>query len=128
MKKWILSTAFLVAFSGGDAQAQSFGANCPSPYSNQKGSYHSYGRTLPVYMAAPWYLYWPYDAHFMTPAPVQGAWHGPPMMGNYPVQPYFPMPQYAPPMQQMTPPIQPMIPNPNPMITQPPVNYPPVGQ
>ena len=43
-------------------------------------------------MAAPWYLYWPYDAHFMTPAPLQGAYYAPPMMGNYPAQPYFPSP------------------------------------
>jgi hypothetical protein len=51
-------------------------------------------------MAAPWYLYWPYDAHFLTPAPVGGAFYPPPMMGNYPVQPYFPMPQYVPPQGQ----------------------------
>lgn len=28
--------------------------------------------TLPVYMAAPWYLYFPYDAHFQTAAPMPG--------------------------------------------------------
>ena len=26
--------------------------------------------TLPVYMAAPWYNYWPYDGHFQTVAPI----------------------------------------------------------
>lgn len=25
---------------------------------------------LPAFQAAPWYLYWPYNAHFMTPAPL----------------------------------------------------------
>jgi hypothetical protein len=25
---------------------------------------------LPAFQAAPWYLYWPYHAHFMTPAPL----------------------------------------------------------
>ncbi len=45
---------------------------------------------LPVFQAAPWYQYWPYDGHFMTPAPVSGAFYGPPMTGNFPVNPYFP--------------------------------------
>ncbi len=35
--------------------------------------------TLPVYMAAPWYLYWPYDGHFQTVAPMaSGAFYPPP--------------------------------------------------
>jgi len=25
---------------------------------------------LPAFQAAPWYLYWPYNGHFMTPAPL----------------------------------------------------------
>ncbi len=45
---------------------------------------------LPVFQAAPWYQYWPYDGHFMTPAPVTGAFSGPPITGNFPVNPYFP--------------------------------------
>jgi hypothetical protein len=45
---------------------------------------------LPVYQAAPWYNYWPYDAHFLTPAPISGQFYGPPMTGNFPVNPYFP--------------------------------------
>jgi hypothetical protein len=51
------------------------------------------GQVLPVFQAAPWYLYWPYDAHFLTAAPIGGAYYAPPIMGNYPVQPYFPAPQ-----------------------------------
>lgn len=47
---------------------------------------------LPVFQAAPWYNYWPYDAHFLTPAPVSGAFYGPPLTGNFPVNPYFPGP------------------------------------
>jgi hypothetical protein len=46
--------------------------------------------TLPVYQAAPWYNYWPYDAHFLMPAPISGQFYGPPMTGNFPVNPYFP--------------------------------------
>jgi hypothetical protein len=48
------------------------------------------GHNQPVFQAAPWYLYWPYDAHFLTPAPVTGAFYGPPTAGNFPVNPYFP--------------------------------------
>ena len=44
--------------------------------------------TLPVYMAAPWYLYWPYDGHFQTIAPMaHGLYYPPPTFtGN----PYLP--------------------------------------
>jgi hypothetical protein len=50
---------------------------------------------LPTFQAAPWYLYWPYDAHFLTPAPVSGAFYGPPTPGNFPVNPYFPGPAFG---------------------------------
>lgn len=50
---------------------------------------------LPVYQAAPWYNYWPYDAHFLTPAPISGPFYGPPLTGNFPVNPYFPGPHAA---------------------------------
>ena len=48
--------------------------------------------TLPVFMAAPWYLYWPYDGHFQTVAPMaSGAFYPPPaytgnpfLTGRYP--------------------------------------------
>lgn len=52
------------------------------------------GRTLPAFQAAPWYLYWPYDAHFLTPAPVSGAFYGAPGAGHT-VNPYFPAPAYG---------------------------------
>lgn len=45
---------------------------------------------LPVFQAAPWYNYWPYDGHFQTPAPIGGQFYGPPMTGNFPTNPYFP--------------------------------------
>lgn len=47
---------------------------------------------LPVFQAAPWYQYWPYDGHFLMPAPVGGPFYGPPLTGNFPVNPYFPGP------------------------------------
>lgn len=75
---------------------------CTGPFCNQGryptlGSYLFRGHStqLPVYQAAPWYLYWPYDAHFLTPAPVTGAFYGPPVPGNFPVNPYFPGAPYA---------------------------------
>ena len=49
-------------------------------------------RQLPAFQAAPWYLYWPYDGHFQTPAPVHAPFYGPPVAGNFPVNPYFPAP------------------------------------
>jgi hypothetical protein len=52
-------------------------------------------KKLPAFQAAPWYLYWPYDAHFLTPAPVSGPFYGPPLTGNFPVNPYFPGPAGA---------------------------------
>ena len=55
--------------------------------------FHRGGATLPVYQAAPWYLYWPYDAHFMTPAPIFNGGYGTPVI-PYAVNPYFPVNPY----------------------------------
>jgi hypothetical protein len=58
---------------------------------------------LPVYMAAPWYLYWPYDGHFQTVAPMAAGVHYPPpvytgnpyLSGQYPgYVPGNPIPQF----------------------------------
>ena len=68
---------------------------------------------VPTFMAAPWYLYWPYTAHFQTPAPMYNApWYGPPTSGyGGMVNPYFANPyQY----QQVAPTPTPM-PMPMPM-------------
>ena len=48
------------------------------------------GPPLPVYQAAPWYLYFPYDAYFQTPAPMNGLFYPPPAAGNWPSNPYYP--------------------------------------
>ncbi len=42
---------------------------------------------LPAFQAAPWYLYWPYNAHFMTPAPLGLGAGG---YGGGGGNPYFP--------------------------------------
>lgn len=94
----------LAAAGGLAATAGTAGANggCNGPFCNQ-AAYpkhyslfgHRHGAPLPTYQAAPWYMYWPYDAHFLTPAPVTGAFYGPPTPGNFPVNPYFPGPAYG---------------------------------
>jgi hypothetical protein len=76
------------------------GGNPPPPSTLFNGSrlgqiFHKQKAQLPVFQAAPWYNYWPYDAHFLTPAPVSGPFYGPPMTGNFPVNPYFPGPAGA---------------------------------
>jgi hypothetical protein len=44
--------------------------------------------TLPVFMAAPWYNYWPYDGHFQTIAPMaSGAFYPPPAYTGNPFLP-----------------------------------------
>jgi hypothetical protein len=54
--------------------------------------------TLPVYMAAPWYQYWPYDGHFQTVAPMAYGVFYPPPVTNVPANPFMPAsyPSYVP--------------------------------
>ena len=47
------------------------------------------GGNAPKLQASPWYVYWPYNGHFMTPAPMAAPFMAPPMMGGM-VNPYFP--------------------------------------
>jgi hypothetical protein len=75
----------------------SCGANQPSYAGCRSCNSHQ----VPTFMAAPWYLYWPYDAHFQTPAPVHAPYFAPPMYGMVPTYPYYPgyggtNPGYAP--------------------------------
>jgi hypothetical protein len=110
----LLSTLVLGAVAGlgllaNAGTAQAGGPGCNGPFCNQP-KYPTYGnylsnhplfsgigqkQKLPAFQAAPWYLYWPYDGHFMTPAPITGAFYGPPNAGNFPVNPYFPGPHGA---------------------------------
>lgn len=98
----VLGAVAAWAATAGDAAAA--GGPCRGPYCNQAAypkhytlGTHLFGnhQPLPVYQAAPWYLYWPYDGHFLTPAPVTGPFYGPPTPGNFPVNPYFPGPAYG---------------------------------
>jgi hypothetical protein len=54
------------------------------------GTSHAAGGQIPVFQAAPWYLYWPYHAHFQTPVPINAPFYGPPIPNNFPANPYFP--------------------------------------
>lgn len=71
-------------------------AGCTSPFCygtapNQGLSPWLHKQPLPAFQAAPWYLYWPYDGHFQTPAPLNGAYYAPPSAGPGGfVNPYFP--------------------------------------
>ena len=47
---------------------------------------------LPAFQAAPWYLYWPYNSHFLMPAPPLDEQFGAPGWGGGYVNPYFPTP------------------------------------
>jgi hypothetical protein len=108
MRRTFLTAALALAvlgFSAVSAQADGpfpcKGPFCNQPYPASIGHgysahpilahlAHKPGPILPVYQAAPWYLYWPYDAHFMTPAPVFGAPY--PMGGfGHGGYPYFPI-------------------------------------
>src|SRR5262245_37141037 len=96
-----LGVTAVVAVTAGTANASGHPCNGPfcnqAAYPNYRSLFGHFGghKQLPVYQAAPWYLYWPYDAHFLTPAPVTGAFYGPPTPGNFPVNPYFPGPAYG---------------------------------
>jgi len=103
----VLASAALAA-SAGNASADGWGCSGPGCGKGGKGgcvpypNYYSFGSyafgshcNKPTFQAAPWYLYWPYDGHFLTPAPVTGAFFGPPTPGNFPVNPYFPGPGYG---------------------------------
>ncbi len=144
-----LAILVLVSVSTKSASAQ-FG--CPGPFCNyphawlgsqnrlnnggysngNQNRYFSFlqpnrGPAVPVFMAAPWYLYWPYDAHFMTSAPpsMMGGYNPPPV---YTGMPYFANPNaaYSPgsslnsyPMS-MTPPTQQAAPTSPPATNEPP--------
>lgn len=88
MKKLILAVA-VAALAG--SQALAFGNGCQNGSCNRRP-----GGGMPAFQAAPWYLYWPYNQHFMTPAPLMGAYYAPPSAGGMLVSPYFPAPQQAP--------------------------------
>jgi hypothetical protein len=91
MKKFILSAVLLlVAANISDAGGGPFSVypgqqQKPGPFARFFGQ-----QPMPAFQAAPWYLYYPYNAHFMTPAPLTGAFYAPPVGGGTQSNPYFP--------------------------------------
>ncbi|HEX4613605.1 MAG TPA: hypothetical protein VH092_35815 [Urbifossiella sp.] len=97
LRKCLFAAAVALAAAPGVASAQNMHGSpfMSQPHAPHFGPYlfaNSHNRQLPAFQAAPWYLYWPYDAHFMTPAPIHAPFYGPPTGGNFPVNPYFPSP------------------------------------
>jgi len=108
MKK-MLQGLILVVLAGGPLGAgwsaahagdPCYGPHCGSGKAPRYYTLHGFlhgGKPLPVFQAAPWYLYWPYDGHFLTPAPISGPFYAPPPYPNTGVNPYFPAPVVTPP-------------------------------
>ncbi|MDB5310825.1 MAG: hypothetical protein JWO38_5027 [Gemmataceae bacterium] len=111
VRKIVLAAAVALGVAATDSPALAEGWGCNGPFCNTPkyptlGLWATHGNglfsrnkaPLPTFQAAPWYLYWPYDGHFMTPAPVTAPFYAPPVGGNFPVNPYFPAPagQYGP--------------------------------
>jgi hypothetical protein len=102
MKK-LIAALFVAVAIGAAAQNASAAGGCSGPYcgGSPPPTYGPFSwlfekKPVPTFQAAPWYLYWPYHAHFMTPAPMGGAYYGPPAAGAA-VNPYFPaQPAYYP--------------------------------
>jgi hypothetical protein len=98
MKKMLLALAAAVA-----AFAAGASANPGSPFCGGGGCGHHksplplfHKAPVPAFQAAPWYLYWPYNAHFQTPGPLAGApYFGPPYGGGALVNPFFPASPYG---------------------------------
>lgn len=90
------------AFAGGPCYGPECGGKRPAYYSLH--GFLSGSKPKPVFQAAPWYLYWPYDGHFLTPAPISGPFYAPPAFPGGGANPYFPAPVLTPPPAVPTPP------------------------
>ena len=86
IRKIALAVAVAAGLAATAGTAQAFGRKqaAPPKFNTVAGATGALGQPLPVFQAAPWYLYWPYDGHFLTPAPIQGAFYGPPGPGKPP--------------------------------------------
>ncbi len=98
--KRIVMAGVVALLGAGSASAN--GGISAGQFAGQSQGGHSGGlpffrRTpVPAFQAAPWYLYWPYNAHFQTPAPLTGAYYGPPGSGmGGMVNPYYASPNYG---------------------------------
>ena len=99
MQKFLFAAAAAMAML---ATADSAKAQAPNPFGCKgqmpifKSLFHP--QPLPAFQAAPWYLYWPYNSHFQTAAPMINApYAAPPGSGGagYQINPYFPQQPYG---------------------------------
>jgi hypothetical protein len=112
MKKIIGLLVGLAVLGPAQARADGWFPFCLPPYRIEAGA-NAYFRIVPLEPSnlAPWYTYWPYEAHMQTLAPP----------GNYP---YWPGQQYDPnggPTMQMP------TPSPSSGLGNPPTGYQPAG-
>lgn len=100
-RRIVFAAAVALGVAAAPSPAGAWDSGCKGPFCNNpryptlasflfRGGHGQ--QQLPVYQAAPWYQYWPYDGHFLTPAPVTAPFYAPPVGGNFPVNPYFPAP------------------------------------
>jgi len=95
MKKFVFAALAMCVLGVSAREAAADGLPSPFLQNSRSGNRGLFFRKHPVpaFQAAPWYSYWPYDQHFMTPSPLQGAYYAPPYAGGGMVNPYFPTPQ-----------------------------------
>jgi hypothetical protein len=98
MKKLFLSlvaaVAMLSAVNVSSANGCPGGPFCQQQYGPRLPFFRN--SPVPAFQAAPWYMYFPYNGHFQTPAPMGGMFYAPPMGGAGMVNPYFPAQQQMP--------------------------------
>lgn len=90
MKKLLFAAAALLAVATITPEASADGPVSPFGQRGARRGTFFFKHPLPAYQAAPWYSYWPYTAHFQTPAPLMGAFYAPPYTGGGMVNPYLP--------------------------------------
>jgi hypothetical protein len=96
MKKFLFAIVAVAGLSAAGSEVQASG--CSGPYCQsppqaqpQGGFFHRLfvKQPLPAFQAAPWYNYWPYNAHFQSAAPLPGTPSAYPYNGLG-INPYFP--------------------------------------
>ena len=99
MKTLVLTIAASAAFLAAPTAVANDCATCGGArtwglhahkYERFTGWFHSGNSQAPRLQASPWYSYWPYNGHFMTPAPFGGPFVPPPTVGGGMANPYFP--------------------------------------
>ena len=92
MKKLLIIAAVALGVGASATEASAAGGAAPFCQNCGHGPRGTFlfKHPVPAFQAAPWYLYWPYNAHFMTPAPLTGPYFAPPYSGGALHNPYFP--------------------------------------